>query len=244
MWIRRLRSTFAVLIIASLFSAGVAKAQNSPAAQRVLNRARTASGGAGWNALRGIHEVGDEAGGRYERWTDPVRYGDRTETQTPAGTFVQGYNGGYEWRILTNGAVTGSVEPEVTARVRTEAFFAAYAYFFPSRFDLRSIYLGERQSRGRRFEVLRVQPAGGRPRELWFERATGLLGLLVDETGGRRLTTELSDYRRVGPVLVPHLSVTYGADLVPRRRSLQQIDFIPVDRNLFTLSPERVHRKR
>ena len=242
MWIRRL--TFAVLAAACLFSAGVAEAQNSPAAQRVLNRARAASGGAGWNTLRGIHEVGEEAGGRYERWTDPVRYGDRIETKTAAGTFVQGYNGGYEWRILTNEAVTGSVDPEVTGRVRTEAFFAAYAYFFPSRFDLRSSHLGERENRGRRFDVLRVQPAGGRPRELWFDRSTGLLGLVVDETAGKRLTTELSDYRRVGPVLIAHLAVTYGADLVPKRRRLEKIDFNPVSRDLFTLSPERVHRKR
>jgi len=224
--------------------AGAAQAQNSPDAQRVLNRARAASGGAGWNTIRGLHEKGDDADGHYERWTDPIRYGDRTAIRTAAGEFVQGYNGAYEWRILLNGAVTGSVDPALTARIRTEAFLAAYAYFFPSRFDLRSVNLGQRRSRDRHFDVLRVQPAGGAPRELWFDRATGLLGMVVDETGPRRVTVELSDYRKVGPVMIPFQTVTYGADLVPRRRRVESIEFSALDRNLFTLSPERVHQKR
>ena len=41
-------------------------AQPGPAAQRVIERARTASGGAAWNAVRGLHEVGaDDALGQH-----------------------------------------------------------------------------------------------------------------------------------------------------------------------------------
>jgi hypothetical protein len=143
---------------------------------------------------------------------------------------------------MGDGGVTGSNDAELNARARTEAFLAAHGYFFPSRFDLRTTHLGVRESRGRRFDVLRTQPAGGRPRELWFDRQTGLLGLVIDETGGKRVTTELSDYRKVGKVMLPFVTVTTGGDLTaPRRRELKTVDFPVVGRDLFTLS--RVHRK-
>lgn len=237
MWIASVRSLLAALIAVVLLAGGPAHAQNSPDAQRVLNRARAASGGAGWNMLRGLHEVGQDDGVRYERWLDPLRYGVRTETHTPDGKHVQGYNGAAEWRILTSGIATGSVEPKVLAQIRADAFFGAYAYFYPSRFDLRSVHLGVRTSQGRSFEVLRVQPASGKPWELWFDRGTGLLGLMV-EVAARPMTVELSDYRRVGPVLIPFHSKTYGGDLVrPKERQLESIDFRPADRNLFSLPP-------
>ena len=219
-------------------SGGAALAQNSPDAQRVFNRAREASGGSGWNLLHGWHEVGEDGGQRYERWLDPIRYGARTELATPGGKLLSGYNGAGEWRVLADGARTGSIAPEVLHQVRADTFFGVYGYFFPSRFDLRSSHVGVRQSQGRSFDVLRVQPAGGEPRELWFDRKTGLLGLIVEEAAPSPLTTEVSDYRKVGPVLVPHRFVTYGGGLPrPRERKLQALDFRPADRGLFSLPP-------
>jgi hypothetical protein len=240
MWTSLLRKLLAALVAAALSAGGVANAQSSPAAQRVLDRARAASGGAGWNLLRGLHEIGQEGGTRYERWLDPIRYGARTETQTPAGKHVQAYNGAGEWRILVSGALTGSVDPAVLAQVRSDAFFGAYAYFYPSRFDLLGTHLGVRQKQGRPFEVLRIQPAGGKPRELWFDRGTGLLGLMVDGAGPRPVTVELSDYRRVGPVLIPFRATTYGGDLSrPQERVLERIDFPAADRSMFSLPPPK-----
>jgi hypothetical protein len=222
-----------------LLSSAPAMAQNSPAAQRVLDRARAASGGAsGWNSLRGLHEIGHDDGLRYERWLDPVRYGLRKETLTSTGKFIEAYNGAAEWRILPNGVKTGSVERPVVAEVRSDAFFGAYAYFYPSRFDLRSSYIGVRYGQGRPFEVLRVQPAGGEPRDLWFDRQTGLLGLVVDESGPRQGRTELSDYRKIGPVMIPFRSRTYGGGRAQaEERRLDLVDFALADRNLFSLPP-------
>ncbi|MDO9430839.1 MAG: hypothetical protein Q7T84_06025 [Phenylobacterium sp.] len=240
MSISPLRQLLAALVVAAFCIGGAAQAQNSPAAQRVLDRARAASGGGGWNLLRGLHEVGQDGGERYERWVDPLRYGARTETMTAAGKHVQAYNGAAEWRILANGVITGSVDPAVVARVRSDAFFSAYAYFYPSRFDIRSVHLGVRHSQGRPFDVLRIQPAGGKPRDLWFDRATGLLGVVVDDASGASMTTELSDYRRIGPVRVPFRFKTYGGDLTrPQERLVERIDFIAADRSKFSLPPPK-----
>lgn len=237
MWTRLARYFAIALVVSGL--AGAAHAQNSPAAQQVIDRARAASGGAkAWNGLRGLHEVGQEGGQRYERWVDPLRYGARTETHTPAGKHVQAYNGAAEWRILPSGIITGSQVAADVARVRSAAFFDAYAYYFPSRFDLRSTHEGVRQHQGKSYDVLRVQPAGGAPRELWFDQRTDLLAQIVDETGGKRLTTEFSDYRKAGAVMMPFRVVTYGGALAqPRERKVEKVDFPPADRSLFSLPP-------
>lgn len=231
----------AVVAVAVLTAAGAAQAQNSPAAQRVLDKARAASGGAaGWNMLRGVHEVGEEGGKPVERWADPLRYGLREETQTDGGTkLIQGYNGAAEWRILASGAATGSDRGPYLAKVRGEAFFSAYGYFYPSRFDLRGSHEGVRQHQGRSYEVLRVQPAGGAPRDMWFDARTGMLARMIEHDGqGAPTTIEVSDYRRVGAVMIPFRVVVSGGDLsAPRERVLKRVDFLPADRAMFSLPP-------
>ena len=236
MGITILRRVLTALAVAVVFAGGVAHAQSSPAAQRVLDRARAASGGAGWNTLRGLHETGQDGGQRYERWSDPIRYGARTETYTPAGKQVQGYNGAGEWRILASGVATGSSDRGVLAEVRSDAFFGAYAYFYPSRFDVRGSLLGVRESQGRSFDVVRLEPVGGKARQLWFDRKTGLLGQMVEDGAVRPLTVEVSDYRRVGGVLVPFKYSAYGGALSkPRERVVESLDFRAADRDLFSL---------
>jgi len=236
-----LRSSFlaglAALAFAALAWVAPALAQNSPAAQRVFDRARTASGGAaGWNQIRGVNETGTEAGQPYKRFIDPIRYGLRIETRTPKGPFIQGYNGAGEWRILASGAETGSIEREVLARVRSEAFFGGFYYFFPSRFDLKSDLVGERKMGGKPFDVVRVQPAGGEPRELWFDRKTGLLSQMVGTEGASPLRIEYSDWRKTGPIRLPfHQTATGGGLAAPRERLVQSVTFEAVDRDLFSL---------
>lgn len=231
-WMRICR--FAALLAAALlWTAGAAHAQNAPAAQRVFDRAKAVSGGAAWNALRGLHEIGTDDGERYESWADPIRYGLRSEVRKPAGKLVQGYNGAGEWRIMPDGRETGSPDRAVVARVRSDAFFGAYGYLFPSRFDLRSTHLGVRRSQGRAFDVVRVQPAGGQPRELWFDRASGLLGQVVDEASGRRV--EVSDYRKVGGVRLPFRYTTFSAGMTAKVRQVERVDFRAADRDIFSL---------
>ncbi len=132
--------------------------------------------------------------------------------------------------------VTGSVDRAVLAKVRSEAFFGAYAWLYPSRFDVRSTLVGSRQHQGRAYDVVKVDPAGGRARELWFDRRTGLLGLMIDSVGPKPLTIELSDYRRVGALQIPFRWVATGGDLArPRERQIESIDFRAADRALFSL---------
>jgi len=199
-------------------------------AQQALNRARTAAGGKGWEYLRGWHETGKDGGAAYEAWYDPVRYGLRVERQEAGGKDIQGFNGLGAWRITAEGKVSGTDAPAAVAQARTETFYGVSGFYFSGRFDAAGRYVGARRLGGRSFEVVEVKPYGGEARELWFDRKTGLL---ARETG-RGVTTEFSDYRKVGPVRAPFRVVTEdGAGR--HERTVESIDFKPVDRALFSL---------
>jgi hypothetical protein len=227
----------AVLACATLASPALAQGF-SPAAQRVLAQARAASGGAGWNMLRGWRLSGRRDGVPYEAWFDPLRYGARIETHGPTGLHVHGFNGQADWQILPSGALTGADDHATLAQARTAAFLRVHGFFYPGRYMARGDYLGVRASQGRSFDVLDLRPAGGKPLELWFDRTTHLLGRVIDRSGARPVTTELSDYRKVGPVKVAfHATVDAGDGTHPVEDQAESVVFTPADRNLFSLPP-------
>ena len=218
------------------------RAQSAHDAQAAIDRARAVSGGKAWNGLRGWHESGADGSATYERWIDPLRYGLRVETrERPGVTVLRGFNGAGEWAVTADGQRTGDGEAGPVAVARTEAFYGVYGFLFPSRFEARSLYLGDRRANGRSFDVVLLQPWGAAGRELWFDRSTGLLGRMVEHgAGGRTVTTELSDYRKVGPVKA---AFRFVSDDAPggafRVRQLKSLDFAPADRALFSLPPQR-----
>ncbi len=226
-----------------------AQAQVSPAAQRILDRARSASGGAAaWNGLAGAHETGNEEGGRFERWSDMVRYGLRSELGAGESKLTEGYNGAGAWRILPDGVTVAEPAAEELREIRTNAFFASYGYFFPSRFALRATHVGTRRAGNRTFDVLRLHPEGAEPRQAWFDRRTGLLSVIVDEVGPRQARITLSDFRKVGRVTVSFESAIEPKGGTVRRRTLETLEFTPNDRALFSLPrpesappPEEAH---
>lgn len=230
---RRLAVLFAVCL-AVLAPAAHAEGY-SPDAQRVLSRAFAATGGVAWYRLRGWHETGRRGGVAYESWIDPVRYGLRVETREARGLRITGFNGQAEWQVGPDGAITAVNDHPTLARARTEAFFAASCYFFPGRFDARGDYLGVRTLHGRSYEVVRVAPWNGEPRELWFDARSHLLARIVDRGGRHAL--QVSDYRRVGPVLAAfRFTPEPGTAAGPLARQVESLAFTPADRDSFSLN--------
>lgn len=239
-----LRPSFLAGLAAVLvLSAAPAGAQNSPGAQRVFDRARAASGGAGWNRIQGLTEVGTEGGKPYTRQVDVIRYGLRLESETAKGKLVQGYNGAGEWRVLPTGQETGSIAREVLTKIRAETFFSGFYFFYPSRFDLKSDLVGTRQMGGKSYDVVRVQPAGGDPRELWFDRKSGLLSQVAETVGANPLRIEYADWRKAGPIHYPHRFVSTGGGLAePLQRNVGTISYEPIDREIFSLPRKAAQR--
>jgi hypothetical protein len=222
-----------LLMFAAWAAAGSAPARAqsySPQVQRVVTRAFAATGGSGWYLLRGWHETGRIGDSPYERWIDPVRYGMRIETRDAGGLHIHGFNGQATWQVEPNGAMTAVNDHPSLAEARTAAFFGANLFLFPGRFGAHGDYLGVRAYRGRRYEVIRVLPFNGRPRELWFDAATHLLGRIVDRGSG--LAIAVSDYRKVGPVRV---AFRYAPENGAPVRQIQTLAFAPADRGLFSL---------
>jgi hypothetical protein len=242
------RPSALVLALSSLLAMGAgsaAQAQYSRPAERVLTRAFAATGGAGWYALRGWHETGRRGAVAYDSWIDPLRYGLRTETREAQGLRIHGFNGQAEWEVAPDGAITAVNDHAALTKARTEAFFAASCFFFRGRFDARGDYVGVRSLGGRSFEVVRIQPWGGERRELWFDQRSGLLTRIVDRTGPRAAAVRVSDYRKVGPVLIPFSLApeAKGANLDPLLRQRQTLVFAPVSRDRFSLNrPEELAR--
>lgn len=232
---RKLIAVLAAALACAIAPAGSittahAQAAYSSQAQQVINQARAATGGGAWNVIRGMYEIGQQGGVRYERWADPIRYGWRVETHEAAGKRTRAFNGAAEWEILPDGGVTGSDHALVISKARGESFFATWGLFFPSRYDIRTAYIGVRQHEGRTFDVIAVRAATAAPRELWFDRKTRHLGRMIDRNGVKQTVTEISDYRKVGPVTVPFKHVVDGVE-----RIAESIDFRVADRDLFSL---------
>lgn len=207
----------------------------SAAAQAVLVQARAAQGGKAWNLLRGWHETGHQGPVAYEAWFDILRYGMRLEAHEPAGVAIQGFNGQGYWRIEPSGAVVPVDDHTAVEQARTAAFLGARGYFYTGRFDAHGESLGVRQAGGRSFDVVSVQPFDGKPRELWFDRKSHLLARIVDRSGPQPVTTELSDYRRVGPIRVAFHVTVRGPGAAVEERQLDAVVFTPPDRAIFSL---------
>jgi hypothetical protein len=240
--LRRLAAALALAAAAALPSAGQARPKPalqgySRDAQRVLAAARAASGGSGWNLLRGWHETGHEGAQHYEAWFDTLRYGMRIETRDAAGAVsAQGFNGQGFWRISPAGQSSGVDDRAEVAQARTAAFLGASGFFYTGRFDAHGELAGVRQAHGRAFDVVRVQPWDGAPCELWFDRASHLLARIVSRSGAQAVTTELSDYRKVGPIRVAfHVTVQGPGPAVTQDRRLDAVVFSVPDRALFSL---------
>lgn len=248
MRLRRPIPLLALLLVATLAASAAQAEGYSRAAEAVLARAFAATGGKSWYLLRGWRETGQQDGRAYEAWIDPLRYGLRSELREPDGLRIDGFNGQAVWQVAPDGAITAVKDHPTLAKARTEAFFAANGFFFRGRFDGRGDHLGVHQLGGRSYDVLRVQPGGGEPRELWFDRKSHLLRRIVDRTGPQTGALQVSDYRKVGPVLIafriaPEGGAKGGGETDPLVREREHVVFAPTEREHFSLNrPQELAR--
>lgn len=202
----------------------------APTAAEVLAAAKAASGGKAWDALTGSYEKGAHGPVTYETWLDFRAYGMRMASVTPKGSQEQGFDGAVAWRRAGDGPPQISRDPAALREATITAYVSANGFFFPERFPAQADYL--RQEAG--FDVVRVEPKGGRPVELWFDATTRLLGRIVDPAGPRPVTVSLSDYRKVGDVLIAFRAVVTGPNGdVLDEGTVGAVEHHPVDRSLF-----------
>jgi hypothetical protein len=202
----------ALLLLALAPAAGLASAPAADAAdrrhaERLLDSARAATGGAAWKSVRTIrYRAAVSAGGRSGS-TETVeetltgRYADRYIVGQVRGG--QGFDGARSWMSDVTGTRISSGGPDGARADVTEVYRRSLAYWFRSRHAARLRALGERDEGGRSFELIAIEPSGGRPFEMWLDARTHRIARITESGPAGRRITELSDYRRVGDVLLP-----------------------------------------
>jgi hypothetical protein len=185
--------------------------------QEILARAKAASGGAAWDAVRTLHvKVRIETGGltgTAESWED-VRGGRFVDTyQLGPATGAEGYDGTKSWSRDASGTITQSDSGDDREGSVNEAYRRSLSYWYPDRRQGAITDGGERREGDRTFHVLRITPAGGRPFDMWFDAATGLLDRTVEKAAKETRTTSFSDYRETGGLQLPYSQRVTNGDV-------------------------------
>lgn len=219
-----------LIALAALAVVSASRVPPTPDARALIEAGKAASGGSVWDRLDGSLERGTHGGMAYQTWLDFRHYGMRSE----AGGRVRGFNGQVTWQIAPDGDVQRGSDPAMLAEAITTAFSSNNGFFFPDRFPMTARYLRADALGDHAFDVVEVAPRGGRAFELWFDRATHLLGRIGDLKGSPAVTVDISDYRKVGPVLIGFHGVIRLADgTVADELNLASVELGAADRSLF-----------
>lgn len=199
----------------------------------VLRAAKSASGGVGWDQLNFSYETGFHSGIPYQTWVDFRQYGMRVESRRGDIPVAQGYDGRVAWRMMGDKSMIMS-DAGALSEARTSAYVSNNAYFFPNRFKAAFVYLGTQSDGHRAFEVIEARPDGARAVRLWFDRRTHLLAKIDDFAGTPALIVNLSDYRRVGPVLIAHYgTITDPAGTILETHVVTNTVLLDIERGMF-----------
>jgi hypothetical protein len=201
--------TLPVALVVAVALAGSPLSRGAAAADpgAVLSRAKQATGGDRWDAVktlvvRGKLRAGGLEGG-VESWSD-LRTG-RNASRYVLGPAkgAEGFDGKRAWSQDDSGQVRIEGSADAREAAADEAYRTARAYWFPERWKARIEDGGEQRDDDRRFAVVRITPEGGRPFDLWIDERTGLPDRYAEQGATRLRTTFLSDYREVSGVRIP-----------------------------------------
>lgn len=207
------------LLLLLLSSCAAVAAEDTAA---VLARAKAASGGAAWDTVTTLAGQGEmkAAGLSGSTETREDLLGGRSVARYSLGLLkgASGYDGKNAWSQDPGGEVGLQDAPEARQRARTAAWLSQRAYWFPARGAAVLAAPAAREDGGRGFQMIRAEPAGGEPVELWFGRDSGLLERTVTGlTAQDRVVTRLDDWREADGLRLPfHIVVDSGTEAANR----------------------------
>lgn len=198
-------SVFAILVL-------VTQAGAAPRAEDIVAASKRASGGAAWDRIDGCAEQGGHGDFAYRTWFSVRRYGIRSENRKGASVRTSGFDGSTAWRMDGAGKLDRQSGGAMFKEAVVTAYLSANGFFFPERFPAAFKFVREAKERGRAFDVVEVSPKGGRPVELWFDKADHLLARVADVHGSPAVSVDALDYRRSGDFMVAFRLVVKGPD--------------------------------
>jgi hypothetical protein len=203
------RAAAAALAVALVPFAGV-RAEVAPEAKPVVERYVAASGGrAVVEAQRSMHVIAEISAfglkGEVESWQSAP---DRRANRVALGPFTlrEGYDGTTAWRVDQNGkllVLDGKDREDALA----SAWFENERWLAPDGGGGTVAHFGTATDTAGEWEILEVTPPAGRPRKLFFDRRTGLMGRAESKNDQQTVVVAFSDHRDVGGRRVPFVSV-------------------------------------
>jgi hypothetical protein len=232
------------MLVACLLGSCLSTAALPAAAEKSvepLERARQVTGGDAWNGIRSSHTrvkvVTGGLTGSAESWDDVLtgRYVDRYALGPATG--AQGFDGGVVWSQDSSKQVHAEEGGEEREAAANEAYRRSLSYWFPGRRAATVERSADQEEGGRRFQVVRITPQGGRPFDIWIDAATGLFDRTVEKGALETRTALFSDYREVAGVKVPFaIRSTNGDTKYDQSVTVEAVEFnLPTEEARFRM---------
>jgi len=119
-----------------------------------------------------------------------------------ATTGGAGFDGKTAWWRDASGAITPEAGGDVRQLAVNEAYRDGNLWWRADRGGARIEVPTSQSSGGATDEVLKISPVGGKPFEAWFDAKSHLLSRIVEGQGSQTNTTDFSDYRPIGGVMI------------------------------------------
>jgi hypothetical protein len=181
--------------------------ESLPSVEQVLALSLAAAGGEAWRRARTLRLAGEVAAGGlsgpFEQWVDLA--GRRIATLTTLGPAQSagGFDGVRAWQRSTNGEVVVQDADAARRMMLTGVWLQAHGWWFPQRWPAAIESLGRREADGRSFDVLRAEPDGGLPAELWFDAFSHRLARVRQDQLGKPSVRLVEEHRLVEGLLLP-----------------------------------------
>jgi hypothetical protein len=246
----RMVSLAGSLLLAALAAAGwqgvaaaalPAGAGVAPAAAAALSKSKEAMGGSAWDGVRSSHRrVRIETGGLKgtDEVFDDLLTGRRFETfKLGPITGAEGWDGLSGWAQDSSGQTKRMEGGDEVEGAVNEAYRHSLAYWYPARWPATVEDGGTHEVGGRRFQVVKITPKGGRLFEIWIDTGTWLVDHIVERQAIETRTTSFSDYRTVdGKRVAFAWRSTNGQVKYDQIFALDSVEFdVPLDESKFRM---------
>lgn len=197
----------ALLVFCFAVQAFPAVASPDTEARSLLAQSAAAMGAANFGAVAFVHVRASISTGGLKGKNETI-FDARTGvfwTFTDVGVDNEhdGFDGKTVWQQDGSGQVSVQGSEDAVRGAVNAAYQNARGFWHPDRQPAAFSYVGVKTEGTRSFDVLRITPSGGRPFDLWLDRATHVIDRFVEQGATRTTATFFSDYRTVSGVEMP-----------------------------------------
>lgn len=239
-WSPRRVSLAGFVLAVALAAAGSqgAAAADLPAA---LARWKEAMGGSAWDGVRSSHSrIRIETGGLKgtDEGFDDLLTGRHYENlKLGPFTGAEGWDGQSGWTQDNSGQSKRMEGGDEVEGAVNNAYSRCLAYWYPDRWPATVEDGGTHEVGGRRFQVVKITPKGGRLFEIWIDASTWLVDHIVEKQAIETRTIFFSDYRAVDGKKIAFASrSTNGETQYDQIFAVDSVEFdVPLDESKFRM---------